>query len=220
MKRKLKFISIIALILAIMISFTSSCFAVEAENSKTINVCYEDKVYTVDYSSVYSSTYDPNYIVPSTYDKYFIYKNNSSGVVTLYVSGGDIEFSIVCDNDKKYIYAPGNSDNPVVFLTYQYNSSDDVFSHYSDGASSGYRTFVDVTVLASNYDVLDQNGKVVFQKTPVGVQPTLAPIVQQVPLEETIKEIVGILPIVLIILVGLIGLRKALALLSQTLHNA
>lgn len=75
-------------------------------------------------------------------------------------------------------------------------------------------------IIYSNTDLCDVNGKLVFQKTPAVAQVVLAPIAQQAPLEGTVQEIVGILPIVLITLIGLIGLRKGLALLSQTLHKA
>lgn len=49
---------------------------------------------------------------------------------------------------------------------------------------------------------------------------TLAPIVQETSLEGVLQEIVEILPIVLVIIVGLIGLRKALAMLSKVLHQS
>lgn len=56
-----------------------------------------------------------------------------------------------------------------------------------------------------------------FTTPPQGI---LAPIVETTPLEEVIKEILGILPIVLITIVGLISLRKALQLLSAVLHRS
>ena len=59
-----------------------------------------------------------------------------------------------------------------------------------------------------------------FNPPTVKATGILAPIVQDSPLEEVMKEIIVILPIVLMTIVGLIGLRKALAFLSTVLHRS
>ena len=217
MKRKLKFISIIALILAITISFSSSCFAVETENenSKTIDIYYNDKSYTLDYSGVSSSIAT----LSSIYNNYVVF-NNSNGVYALLTYQGCFKACI----GSKSRYHLLNCELQYGYIGFKFDSETDTFVYWScgkcDGKNDGYIFTYDGNFLSSNYDVLDEKGEVVFQKTPVGVQSTLAPIVQEAPLEGTVQEIVGILPIVLITLIGLIGLRKVLALLSQTLHKA
>lgn len=51
-------------------------------------------------------------------------------------------------------------------------------------------------------------------------QVTLPAIIQETPLEEVLVEIVGLLPIILVCLAFWIGLRKALALLSNFLRQS
>lgn len=229
MKNKLKIISIFTLVLAIVISFTSSCFASGASEPFASIVVNGDKY------DLYFEYMDQNYgsLDLDTYNNYVVVKNEVDGVIKNYV---------VCFF----------SDNTVKFSTH---ASDYPYNLVSNCGSTGFRktgklyTFnLDITtkkgtlrwgrtdifdgynyaccdvddIVYSTFDIYSKENEdeLVFQKTPVGVQSTLAPIVQEAPLEGTVQEIVGILPIVLIILIGLIGLRKGLALLSQTLHKA
>ena len=214
MKRKLKIVSIIALILAIAISFTSSCFAAEAENTTTIDITYNNKVYTIDYSYLSGSA---DYV--GNYNKYVVLEMNSDGYIYyLALLTFDDEIIVTEASDGK-LGIPGGL--KYVQLTYD----EDVDNFSSGSALKNYESSivyrdVKATILSSNYDVKNSDGNVVFQVPPAVAQTTLAPIIQEAPMEETMTEIVKILPIILIILVGLIGLRKGLALLSQTLQKA
>lgn len=216
MKNKLKIISMFAVILAIMISLTSSCFASENENenSKTIDIYYNDKTYILDYS-VASST--GSGVLADTYNNYIVVNDSGMGIC-LYLTYND-NYKVGMINKSYHLYRP---DSSYKYIFFRYNSSEDKFVYGGVGPCDGSEGTYGVQILSSNYDVLDKKGEVVFQKTPVPAQDQaiLVPIVQEAPLEETTKEIMGILPIVLITLVGLIGLRKGLALLSQTLHKA
>lgn len=60
--------------------------------------------------------------------------------------------------------------------------------------------------------------KEVFQLPPQ--EKTLAPIVEGIPMEGTLMEIVKLIPIVIMTIVGLISLRKALQVLSTFLRNS
>lgn len=81
----------------------------------------------------------------------------------------------------------------------------------------------------STFDIKDQAGNVVFQKTPPqtppqeeiqgGQETTLAPIVQETEMKP-LQEILGIIPIVIVVMVGFLALRKALALLFRTLRQS
>lgn len=68
-------------------------------------------------------------------------------------------------------------------------------------------------------NLCDSGSVLVFQKTPVE-EKTLALIMKKTPLEEVMKEILEILPVVLMTIVGLISLRKALQILSRVLHRS
>ena len=197
MKRKLKIISVIALILAIAISFTSSCFATET-NEDIISSTNAKSYYEVAMEYAENNGYDVvDYLICSDGHVYLFTKG-----YTCYVEG-DLIFA-----EKAYIFEfkgePVSGTAPII------------------KNSSGRYTFSS-NIIFSSFDVmLMGNEELVFQRTPVegNLSTTLAPIVQEAPLEETMTEIVKILPIILIILVGLIGLRKGLALLSQTLQKA
>ena len=51
-------------------------------------------------------------------------------------------------------------------------------------------------------------------------QAVLVPIMEKAPLATVLKEIIVILPVILMTIVGLIGLRKALKFLSTALHRS
>lgn len=80
----------------------------------------------------------------------------------------------------------------------------------------------DTTTYVSNHDVLDLNGNVVFPKAPQEeqVELTLLPVVEQVEMKGILQEILEILPIVMIVVVSYLALRKALSLLFQLLHQS
>lgn len=74
-----------------------------------------------------------------------------------------------------------------------------------------------IEVISSNFTMYYDNGEVFYQP-PEGL--ILAPIVEETPLEEVMKEIVTVLPVVLVTIVGLISLRKGLRVLSTVLHRS
>ena len=220
MKNKLKIISIIALVLAIMISFTSSCFASSIEGSSVtyneeggVDFVFNGTTYNCDFSS---SAYSNDKV----FRNYYFYYNEKAGVGYLVFVDADLLFVTDTGN---YSIKYTNCDlvkNQYVGISFFVTEKEGIVTSSLMFSDSGSGIDSVDQIVFSSCDILNSDGEVVFQKTPVGVQSTLVPIVQQAPLEETTKEIVGILPIVLIILVGLIGLRKGLALLSQTLHKA
>ena len=63
----------------------------------------------------------------------------------------------------------------------------------------------------------DENLSDFFLKPPLR---TLTPVVQEESLQGILNQVLGILPIVMLILVGLIGLRKGLALLFRFLRQS
>ncbi len=80
-------------------------------------------------------------------------------------------------------------------------------------------------ILFSTLDVYNkygQEGEVFFQQTPLIIQTRLAPIVEkkQGAMEMALKEIIAILPMILVVVVSFLGLRKALRMLSMLLHRS
>ncbi len=212
MKNKLKIISIFSIVLAIIIAFTSSVNAVSTTyvtypEDGGVDVIIKGETYHIDFGANEYFPLDDNH----NFKNYFCY--SCSDGYRLLLSDTDIyikeDFSWVnTDTDSgKVVYWYGKMENGSNTFKGSLGKN-----YFSGSVPDGFE------FLYSNCDIKDPfNGKVVFQPTPAVV---LAPIAQEAPLEGIVQEIVGILPIVLIILVGLIGLRKGLALLSQTLHKA
>lgn len=89
-------------------------------------------------------------------------------------------------------------------------------------------------VIASTFDIYDSeygsdgvltsNGSLVFQQPTLRRATTLAPVIQREKtkgiLQEVLKEIIQILPLIIVVLVSLVGLRKALKMLFQVLRHS
>lgn len=77
------------------------------------------------------------------------------------------------------------------------------------------------SVLSSNFDVLNVDGvNTVFQQPTLGKVTTLAPVMNKVEMTPVLEEIIMILPLIIVVVVSLVGLRKALKMLSQLLHRS
>lgn len=73
-------------------------------------------------------------------------------------------------------------------------------------------------VLYSSVDIHDTSGGIFFQKTPV---PVLVEVMSpEVVEKKTIQEILGVLPLILVVVVSFLGLRKALKMLSTFLNRS
>lgn len=71
----------------------------------------------------------------------------------------------------------------------------------------------------SNFDVKDSSGNVVFQAPPQEKEKVLAPIVEGEEMKP-LQEILQILPIVMIVIIGYLALRKGLAILFRFLRTS
>ena len=75
----------------------------------------------------------------------------------------------------------------------------------------------DVSILKGNENVYNDDGTIFFRPAPVG---KLGEIVEKTPIQETLLQIVKILPLILVVVVSFLGLRKCWRLLSMLLHQA
>lgn len=203
MKNKLKIVSILFAFFIIVVNQVNFCYA---DSTPTVPESYQECFnYAVEYlnNNNLGSYVDFLIMNETSQEKigfYFFYngyKCNSSSV----------EQNGMINSSYTLIIEFKNKD--ISTMSTAINKYDDSFVY-----CYGYLA----NVVYSTFDIKDSAGNVVFRQAPV--VGTLAPIVQETPLEGTVQEIVEVLPIVLIILVGLISLRKALALLSQILHQA
>lgn len=116
-------------------------------------------------------------------------------------------------------------ERPLSRGVYKFSLVDGSFSLYSSNiktstsstGSTSLNTASDL--LYYDLDVYDEDG-VLFLKKNQPVQLKVLPEVEGLNLGQVMKEILGVLPVILIILVGLIGLRKALAMLFRILRKS
>ena len=93
-----------------------------------------------------------------------------------------------------------------------------------DASGAGFSNF-NIDNNASRYVVystsdiyVDDTNTVFFYRTPVGI---IAPLVDRKMMQETtLQEVVIILPMILVVVVSLVGLRKALAMLFSLLRQS
>lgn len=150
------------------------------------------------------------------------------------------------DNPACYIFYANSSNNfnftlSVTRTTYDDTSGDgafttfstpsDLYSLYSNhninyyiasDAGSGKASIenVEPTLLLSASDLYDSNENLVFQ-VPSQTQPTIvASQVGEVEMNKTLQEILGILPVVVVVLVGLIAIRKGIQFLIARMKKA
>lgn len=178
-------------------------------------------------TSVYATeeTYELNEIVTAEYPYYVIIKRPSDenyylfsckGTYTMHGSG----LTLHVDSNGVRIFS--NVNNVWISCTEVPNSSS-----YSNGDIKFYSSFDSSVVKYSNYDIYDTNDLdyLFFQRTPL-LQENLmemgvvATATTEVKLEETLLQIVKILPLILVVVVSFLGLRKAWQILSTLLHQA
>ena len=107
-----------------------------------------------------------------------------------------------------------NSGGNIIFYEY---TSDYSFIQRVEGQISSYSEDKGKDeYLFRNIDAYD-NDTLFFQGTPLS---NLALIVEKTETQETLLQIVKILPMILVLVVSFLGLRKALQMLSTLLHQA
>lgn len=206
MKNKICYIVLFVLLFSFIVG--NSVFAYSINGNNCV-LTIPDELYQNIINSEYYNSYE------------MIFVNNSN---TCY----DV-FFIEHDEDLYfYITDSGNISSNKSFNCVHLTYSHDDLSLL--GTFEGENIYVDnwrnnVSSSDSTYDLYlknvslytDVNKTDFFLKAPVG---TLAPIVKKVETEKTLEEVVLILPIILLTLVGLIGLRKALRMLSTVLSQS
>lgn len=210
---KNKFYSILLIAIAFMAIFSAKCFA-------TIDVQFDGEEFS--------------FREPSQTTPYYYRYNNSSSNFELAVFTPPVEIQDhTFDNFKLYT----DSDNKLYCKGYDTSSSSWVefdqlyiWPYYPDTSSFGNRTFdqsfssTQFILLYSSLDVYEyfESNNVVFpiaSQPTVETQGTLAKIVEEQETEKVMEEIVGILPIVIVVLVSLIAIRKAIQWIRQTLKQ-
>jgi len=135
--------------------------------------------------------------------------------------------------DNKYkLYMPLEIDNIYVYrdstYTYIHYPSSVVYYVWEEGMGSWeyrntYNPFTDTVlddeqILYSSFDLKYENGDIFFPKAPIKVN-FLAQL-REVEMGATMTTVVSLIPLLILLLVSLIGFRKAWAWLSKVLRKA
>ena len=144
--------------------------------------------------------------------KYRLFYSKSPFIITT-TNDGIIGFKN-SDNSRFYSFTTQTYDTNTTLNSQNFNTD---FHDYetSTAAPNGINN-----ILYSNSDIYDTSNNVVFQAPPQ-VQPTIvASQVEEVEMNKTLQEILGILPVVIVVLVGLIAIRKAIQFLMTRMKKA
>lgn len=111
------------------------------------------------------------------------------------------------------MYVPASDD----YISYIYDLDGEEWVLYASGYNRGISL---QTIYFSNYDIMywSNQEEIFFQETPQMTR--MAQIVEKSRPEEVVIQIVKVIPLIIVVVVSLVGLRKAWRLLSNLLHQA
>lgn len=160
------------------------------------------------------------------YNYYFIMYNQKFSPFCYYLYLSNTPFYVsseLTESNEHYTFRWVRNNGS--YSSYSFNPSSDtdwVFANTSsynpvDSFSSKYQP-----LLYNNYDILDEESNVVFQAPTqeVGTQGIIAEQTQGVQMDKTLQEILGILPVVLVVIVALIAIRKGIAMIRISLKKS
>ena len=202
---------------AIMCLYGSSVYAVSFENdyyslddssgSLIMDILYNNNHYTVNLSNSIDIAKYPYF--------YIVYDKNS-------------DYGNICFSSKPfYCSLLNNGEYEIKTDTNYYHGSLQLktwgdFAYNPGSLTDNTFSFKPSAISFTSNDILDNNGNVVFQAPPQ-VQETQAIIAEQVgevEMNKTLQEILGILPVVIVVLVGLIAIRKGIQFLMARMKKA
>ena len=205
-----KFLPILSVFLLALLLLCTSCFA-----SDDGHVFSDGKVYPVPPLSLEDGK------------NYFLVRNLNDSSLSVYYY--DSTFKMVKNQQGgSFYFNLFGYDGEMITGNYihglTYNSSLELTKDKWTGGIA----YQDYLVYSSNVDILDSEGNLVFQVAPQVtpeepeevVQVELAPLMTSIEFSAVMSEVLGILPILLAVVIGLLALRKAIKLLSQMLHQA
>lgn len=152
-------------------------------------------------------------------------------VGTIYNQGPNIFFlysdSPIKQNDYYFYSGEYSATQPIFYKWLSVNSAQNGvidFSTASFSSSNGMNLPDDYQILSSNHDIYDYYDNLVFQAPPQEqIQATslvIAPQVEGVQMNKVLQEILGILPVILLVIVGLLAIRKGIQMIMAFLRKS
>ncbi len=240
---KNKILSIVLIFTLLLGTFCTSCFAADSNTTTNANVSTSAKQYTyksasnsfiidVDYSNnLFNVT--KNKTVYSLNSECFGFKSfafcafineNNQFNLSVAFTNGDIILD-TSNNDRL-----SSSDGILYYYTYTLDYDAHCKSFVSNGLSKysivepgsevSTGAFKLDKLVYSNVEIKDKDGNVVFQGASQPTRGTLAKVVKAETMKNPLQEILGILPLTLVVVVSFLGLRKALTWLSTLLKQS
>ena len=184
---------------------------------------YGSKVYASNtFVSVEGNTFVlPDFPTDFEYNYYIAFKKTSNNVEYYYLA-------LLNDYEDNTNYVQISSDGSLRFLSsnnnkmYRCKTTDSSFSFYEVlsskyGSYCGYSFDELISTQVNIYSAVDYS--LVFQ-APSQTQTIVASQVGEVEMNKTLQEILGILPVVIVVLVGLIAIRKGILFLMARMKKA
>lgn len=210
MKNLLKYkLLIVLLIFSLFVINCSNSFAGTVET-----ITYGDK----DYPIYYDSSLDNKYAIDVFYSTYITVKKDDIYYLIIVSEPECLRYTdtnrLVNSSGLKltvryYVY---DADYDVYFPTGEYDGSNSSFTYdeliYT--VSNLYRVDGSLYLTATNYDDF-------FYKPPVVLEEIM---LQEMEQKATIQEILGVLPLIIVVVVSFLGLRKALRMLLTLLRQS
>lgn len=141
------------------------------------------------------NTYALFCVKDDAFDK-FIYDKISNSLNAVDVSGNQ------CSDI--YLAETGTLENPVSWTIKKWGALQPANNHQ---------------IIYSNFDIYNSDGTVFFQPAPL-TQGIVAQQVEQIKMTQILQEIITLLPLILVVMVSLVGLRKGLKMLETFLHQS
>lgn len=151
-------------------------------------------------------------------EKYYVITTDKYGHHHIYCFNESL--SIDYTSSSSFIYFNGDGDAKCTHYYYTDIWQKNEIDKGSQSKDSSVKVIYSSDNLLKYKDQLSSGEDFFYNPPKVEIQGTLALIMQETPLEGVLTEIVEILPIVLMTIVGLIGLRKALAMLLTVLRQS
>lgn len=207
MKNNKIFLNKMLLIFVVFVISVSACFSnVKASSTKYItanNVTYTLPDDCTDNFFIFEGFDSTLRLVYGNFPYWLVHENNGD-VVLWNMNGDNKESFVICDINK------GSNDfsNPIKKFTSTWTSIN----------PSKNVSYAGCRILFSSNDIYYRSGGIFFQKTPV---PVLVEVMSpEVVEKKTVQEILGVLPLIIVVVVSFLGLRKALKMLLTFLNRS